>query len=99
LIESSLQNAGIELNVAFDAHQLTTIIRMVSEGMGVAVVPVICRQQAREQHVLCRPIMEPEIGCRVGVICKPRSSLSIAAASMLDVLIDTYSSLEDVIPV
>jgi len=32
-------NAGIELAVAFDAHQLATVGRMVSEGMGVAVVP------------------------------------------------------------
>lgn len=98
MIETSLQEMGMELKVAFDAHQLTTVVRMVSEGMGVAVVPVICRQQAYEQHLLCRPIVEPEIGRRVGVLCKPRSSLSIVAAAMLDVLIDTYSSIENVIP-
>lgn len=98
MIETSLQNADIELNVAFDAHQLTTIIRMVSEKMGVAVVPLICRQQASEQNVLYRPIVEPKIISRVGVICKPRSSLSIAAAAMLDVLISTYSSTLNVMP-
>ncbi|MGO3345965.1 MAG: LysR family transcriptional regulator [Marinomonas sp.] len=98
MIETSLQNEGIDLNVAFDAHQLTTVIRMVSEGMGVAVVPVICRQQANEQRLLCRPIVNPEIGRRVGVICKPRSSLSIAAAAMLDVLINTYASIENEMP-
>ncbi|REG86719.1 LysR family transcriptional regulator [Marinomonas pollencensis] len=98
MIETSLQEAGIELKVAFDAHQLTTVVRMVSEGMGVAVVPVICRQQANEQHLICRPIVKPEIGRRVGVVCKPRSSLSIAAAAMLDVLIDTYATIGEVIP-
>lgn len=98
MIETSLQNEGIDLNVAFDAHQLTTVIRMVSEGMGIAVVPVICRQQANEQRLLCRPIVNPEIGRRVGVICKPRSSLSIAAAAMLDVLINTYASIENEMP-
>jgi len=90
-IENSLNEVGIELNVAFDAHQLTTVGRMVSEGMGVAVVPELCRQQAIEQGSLCRNITEPSIQWRVGVICQPRSSLSVAAASMLDTLIHTYS--------
>lgn len=92
MIENSLNEAGIELNVAFDAHQLTTVGRMVSEGMGVAVVPALCRQQAIEQGAVCRPIIQPEIRRRVGVICQPRSHLSIAAAAMLDVLMETYSS-------
>jgi LysR family carnitine catabolism transcriptional activator len=92
MIENSLNEAGIELKVAFDAHQLTTVGRMVSEGMGVAVVPALCRQQAIEQGAVYRPIVQPEIRRRVGVICQPRSHLSIAAATMLDVLIETYSS-------
>lgn len=92
MIENTLNAAGIELNVAFDAHQLTTVGRMVSEGMGVAVVPALCRQQAMEQGAVCRPVIQPEIRRRVGVICQPRSHLSIAAAAMLDVLMETYSS-------
>ncbi len=91
MIERALQKAEIELSVAFDAHQLTTVSRMVSEGMGVAVVPALCQQQATEQGAICRPITSPEITRRVGVICKPRSNLSIAAAAMLDVLIETYA--------
>ncbi|MBU2320701.1 MAG: LysR family transcriptional regulator [Gammaproteobacteria bacterium] len=91
MIESTLHEAGIELNVAFDAHQLATVGRMVSEGMGVAVVPALCRQQAIEQGAICRPVIAPEIRRRVGVICQPRSNLSIAAAAMLDVLINTYA--------
>ena len=92
MIENALNEAGIELKVAFDAHQLTTVGRMVSEGMGVAVVPALCRQQAIEQGAVCRPIIQPEIRRRVGVICQPRSQLSVAAAAMLDVLIETYSA-------
>lgn len=90
MIEKSLLKSDIELKVAFDAHQLTTVVRMVSEGMGVAVVPATCTQQALEQGVKIRPIIEPTIQRAVGVICKPRSSLSIAAAAMLDSLITTF---------
>ncbi|MBJ7538606.1 LysR family transcriptional regulator [Marinomonas transparens] len=91
MIENTLDEAGIELQVAFDAHQLATVGRMVSEGMGVAVVPSLCRQQAIEQGAVIRPVVEPEIRRRVGVICQPRSNLSIAASAMLDVLIKTYA--------
>lgn len=94
MIEEALQQADIEFNIAFDAHQLTTVVRMVSEGMGVAVVPELCRKQAREQGVLCRAVTAPIVTRTVGVICKPRSNLSVAAAAMLDVLIQTYSTLE-----
>lgn len=91
MIDDSLNSAGIDAHVAFDAHQLATVGRMVSEGMGVAVVPALYQQQAIEQGSVCRPVVEPEIRRRVGVICKPKSNLSIAAAAMLDILIDTYS--------
>ncbi|CUB06015.1 LysR family transcriptional regulator [Marinomonas fungiae] len=91
MIENTLKDANIDLTVAFDAHQLTTVIRMVSEGMGVAVVPATCRQQIREQNVVERPITSPSIARTVGVICKPRSMLSIAAAAMLDTLMDAFT--------
>ena len=91
MIENTLKDANIDLTVAFDAHQLTTVIRMVSEGMGVAVVPATCRQQIREQNVVERPITSPSIARTVGVICKPRSMLSIAAAAMLDTLMDAFA--------
>ncbi len=91
MIENTLKDANIDLTVAFDAHQLTTVIRMVSEGMGVAVVPATCRQQIREQNVVERSITSPSIERTVGVICKPRSMLSIAAAAMLDTLMDAFA--------
>jgi len=91
MIENTLKDANIDLTVAFDAHQLTTVIRMVSEGMGVAVVPATCRQQIREQSVVERAITSPSIERTVGVICKPRSMLSIAAAAMLDTLMDAFA--------
>ena len=91
MIENTLKDANIDLTVAFDAHQLTTVIRMVSEGMGVAVVPATCRQQIREQSVVERAITSPSIERTVGVICKPRSMLSIAAAAMLDTLMHAFA--------
>ncbi|BFM49080.1 LysR family transcriptional regulator [Marinomonas sp. THO17] len=89
-IETELKKHQLELGVAFDAHQLNTVCRMVSEGMGVAVVPALCQKQAEEQGAICHTISHPAIKWRVGVICQPRSSLSVAASAMLNTLISTY---------
>lgn len=94
MIENELSKAGIKCSVAFDAHQLATVVRLVSEGMGVAVVPSLCRQLAQEQGAVCRAVIEPQISRTVGVICKPRSALSVAAAAMLDILIETYANAQ-----
>lgn len=91
MIEDSLKAAGVELDVAFDAHQLATVGRLVSEGLGVAVVPALYEQQAIEQGSVCRPVIQPEIRRRVGVVCQPKSNLSIAAAAMLHTLIHAYA--------
>ncbi len=92
MIETALIESNIELTVAFDAHQLATVGRMVSEGLGVAVVPALCRQQAQEQGVICRAIEAPIVSRQVGVFCKSRSDLSVAAAAMLDILRATFRS-------
>ncbi|ADZ89735.1 LysR family transcriptional regulator [Marinomonas mediterranea] len=90
MIENALKEVNIDFTVAFDAHQLATVGRMVSEGLGVAVVPALCRQQAEEQGVVCKQISGPIVSRHVGVVCKSRSSLSVAATAMLDVLRKTY---------
>lgn len=86
-VMQALAQAGIELQVSFEAHQLATVGRMVSSGLGVAVVPSLCRQQMQEQGVQCLAITEPAIIKTVGVLCQPRSRLSAAANAMLDVLL------------
>ena len=59
---------------------------MVSNDLGVAVVPALCKEQALEAGVICREINSPIIARRVGVISKPITSLSIAAKSMLETI-------------
>ena len=91
LIEETLSQHNMTLNPAFDAHQLATVIRMVRDSLGVAIVPALCKAQALEAGVVCRDINSPCIARRVGVISKPITSLSIAAKSMLET-IKLYSS-------
>ena len=86
------------LELTAKSHSVTIIMRLsqrfsllINNPLSNVVIPSLCRQQANEQGAIIRPVIQPEIHCRVGVICQPRSNLSIAAAAMLDVLIDTYA--------
>ena len=90
LIEMALAKEGMELHVAFDAHQLATVGKMVSQGLGIAVVPALCEAQMREQGAICLPISQPIISRHVGIITKSKIPLSIAAQEMIDTLIDTF---------
>ena len=90
LIEMALAKEGMELHVAFDAHQLATVGKMVSQGLGVAVVPALCEAQMREQGAICLPISQPIISRHVGIITKAKIPLSIAAQEMIDTLIETF---------
>lgn len=89
MIETALLEEGIELAVTFEAHQLATIGRMVSQGLGVAVVPALCEQQMQEQGAVCLPITAPIISRDIGIITHAKKPLSAAAAAMVDTLTAT----------
>ncbi|MFT2109949.1 LysR family transcriptional regulator [Marinomonas sp. 2405UD68-3] len=90
LIEETLEKNDLTLSVAYDAHQLATVGRMVATGLGVAVVPALCEQQMREQGAHCLPVVEPMIERDIGIITRSRTQLSTAAVTMIDVLIRTF---------
>lgn len=91
MIEEALQKESIDLQVTFDAHQLGTVGRMVSQGLGVAVVPALCETQMHEQGAICLPIFDPVIERSVGIITRSKAPLSVAAAAMVGTLLETLS--------
>ena len=70
----------------FEAHQLASIGRMVTTGLGISVVPALSGDQMREMGAECRPVTAPLITRQVGVITRKRHSLSVAAQAMLQVI-------------
>lgn len=77
---------GLELNIEFESHQLVTIIRMVTCGLGVSVVPSLCIPQIEQQGAEWRPLDQPELRRTVGIYRRRRYPLSSAAAAMVPVL-------------
>ncbi|MDU9392390.1 LysR family transcriptional regulator [Pseudomonas sp. zfem002] len=76
-----------KLAVAFESHQLSTIGRMVANGLGVSAVPALCIGQMRELGAQCVALVEPSIERRIGVTMLAGHKLSAAAQAVLDVLV------------
>ena len=85
-LEQHLERHDIRLPTRYEAHQLATIGRMVASGLGVSVVPALCKQQMEEMGAICRPISQPSVSRKVGIITRQGHSLSEAAAALFDCL-------------
>lgn len=86
LIDQILQDHTISLQPTFEAHQLASIGRMVTAGLGVSVVPALSSGQMREMGAECRPVSAPTITRNVGVITRKRHPLSVAGQALLVVI-------------
>lgn len=82
LIDQALAQRDLILTPAFESHQLVSIGRMVSEGLGLSVVPSTSRAQMEEMGLCCRAISGPVITHEVGIIIRHQSQLSVAAQAM-----------------
>jgi len=100
LLEQDLQAQHGKLSVAFESHQLSTIGRMVANGLGVSAVPSLCIQQMKELGAWCVPLVDPLIERRIGLMMLADHKLSAAAQALRDVLIECAQIQEmDVAPI
>ena len=86
LIDKSVKQHGLSLKVEFEAHQLATIGQMVACGLGVSVVPSLCITQMQRLGAVCRPLVQPVIKRRVGILTRQRYPVSATAQAMIEVL-------------
>lgn len=86
LIEQGLERGGITLPTAFESHQLATVGRMVSSGLGVSAVPSLCLRQMQELGARCLPLTDPVIERAVGILTYGDHELSVAALALQEVL-------------
>ena len=86
LIEKTITENNIQLNIEFEANQLATIGKMISEQLGISIMPSLCKPQLQSQGVLCRPIKSPLVSRRVGIVKKRRIPLSSIAQALVNVI-------------
>lgn len=90
LLEHALSKQRIDLPVAFESHQLSTVGRMVGAGLGVSGVPSMCIPQMQALGARCVPLTSPTIACRVGILTQ--QELSVAAHALRTVLLETVQA-------
>ncbi|MBN6716474.1 LysR family transcriptional regulator [Pseudomonas capsici] len=87
LLEEAIATQHGKLSVAFESHQLSTIGRMVANGLGVSAVPALCIEQMQELGARCIALVEPRIERRIGLMTLADHKLSAAAQALREVLI------------
>ncbi|MEP4149375.1 MAG: LysR family transcriptional regulator [Halioglobus sp.] len=90
--ERAMSEAGVTPSRLLEANQLATIGRMVSVGLGTAVVPQLCRQQMESLGILCKAIGQPAIERQVGVFTRKRRTLSQPAQALVAHLLRHFSN-------
>ena len=89
--DRAMTEAGITPRQLSEANQLATIGRMVSLGLGVSVVPALCRGQMEALGITCRAIADPVIERQVGVFTRRRHPQSSATQAMMALLEEQFA--------
>lgn len=86
LIDRALAKEQLQLSPVFESHQLVSIGRMVSHGLGLSVVPSTSKAQMLEMGLYCRKLRGPTIVHKVGIVTRQQGAVSVAAQALLDLI-------------
>lgn len=78
-VDDAMLAHGRPSRIAAEASQLDTLGQLVSVGLGIAIVPALCRQQMKSKGLTCIPLKDKTMRKDIGVIRLHRSNLSQAA--------------------
>ncbi|AWL12264.1 HTH-type transcriptional regulator CfxR [Saliniradius amylolyticus] len=84
--DRALANVGVQSSPVAEASQLSTVGELVSAGLGVAVVPALCKREMTRRGLECRPMEKGSGVRRVGVFRRSRASISIPAQACMELL-------------
>ena len=88
------QEAGFSPNVAFESDDYATVLGLVAAGVGVALVPELALNGARDE-VVVRELAPPAPVRRIVAATPRTAAVSTAAASMLELLTELSISSAD----
>ena len=83
-VDSYYDTLNIKLNMVAEASQLATLGQFVEHGLGVSIVPGLCRQQMQRLGLLCLPIHGEGLSKRVGMVKKKQGNMSVSAQALWD---------------
>lgn len=90
LMENTLAEQDLFLQVRFESNQLATVVQMVANKLGVSAIPSLYKQQIQALKLQCSALSSPPISRRVGIITRRRYPLSQSAQVFVDLLRKQY---------
>jgi len=87
IIDQVAGKAGIELNIANEVNFLTSVLWMVSSGLGVSILPSALLVQPHVGNLVARPLANPTVSRAISLVTKRGRSLSPASESFAAMLI------------
>lgn len=86
LMEIGFESAELQLNPAYEVHQIATALGLVEAGLGIAVLPAYARSGLLADGIVARPLTDPDIGRDIVLIHASGRSVSPAVSAFTPVL-------------
>lgn len=88
--QSKLQQFG-ELNIIAETGQLSTLGKLIQNGLGISIMPAICKDQMEGLGLVAQSIADEPLVKNIGIIKNARKGLSLPAQSLWDLAIAHYA--------
>jgi LysR family carnitine catabolism transcriptional activator len=87
--QSKLEQYG-ELNIIAETGQLSTLGKLIQNGLGISIMPAICRAQMEGLGLMVKEIFDKPLVKNIGLIRNARKGLSLPAQTMWDLVLAHY---------
>ena len=91
-IGRQLRAAVPALDWQFEMQHLSTLMGFLGTGLGVAVIPALAVTLINPTNLVYRPLRNPDVKRRIGIIRRPGASLSPAAQSLREFVIAEFAA-------
>jgi LysR family carnitine catabolism transcriptional activator len=89
-LEDAFQQNNLMPLISAEAWQLDTLGEMVKAGLGIAIVPELCKPQMQSKGLTFSMLENESLNRNVGVIYKQKSGLSVPASEFLTLLVERF---------
>lgn len=88
LIDATAGRAGVDLDVSNEVSFLSTALWMTASGIGPSIMPSAYAHAVGDPSLVVKPLSAPRVSRDVMVVTKRGRSLSAAAQSFVEMLVD-----------
>ncbi|TGA96373.1 LysR family transcriptional regulator [Sporolactobacillus shoreae] len=83
MITKSCEHAGFQPRIVFESSQWDFMIKLVSEGFGITLLPMSIVKKAKVQSVTLIPLKDESLSWRLSMVWKKNHYLSFAARTWI----------------